>query len=279
MILPFLMAMLASRVNRRQNQVIRYLGKENRILKAKLQGKRMQLTDTERRRLAVLAHPIERKHLQDVATIATADTLQRWYRRLVVQTPPPTPQGKRLRRLHVAAEIEQLIIRMATENPRWGSRRMQGTLANLSYHIDNTTVRNILRRNHIVPAPIRGNAGMSWSQFVTLHPKVFVASGFCEARLSAIVALWTVVTLFGRNLSAWGVERLGLLRRGAMNGLALVAQQGRVLWSGCLTYVDARCNLIVGRRRPVPDGAFPRLRLVSSQLVFSTIQAWLVTLS
>jgi hypothetical protein len=58
MILPFLIAWLASRINRHQDRVIRYLHEENRILKARIKGKRMQLTDTDRRRLAVLAHPI-----------------------------------------------------------------------------------------------------------------------------------------------------------------------------------------------------------------------------
>ena len=39
-------------------------------------------------------------------------------------------------------------------------RRIQGALANLGFEIDAGTVRNILRRNHIEPAPNR-NTGMS----------------------------------------------------------------------------------------------------------------------
>jgi hypothetical protein len=51
---------LAVRINRYQD-VMTYLREENRILNAKLKGGRLQLTDTERRRLAVLAHSIDRK--------------------------------------------------------------------------------------------------------------------------------------------------------------------------------------------------------------------------
>jgi hypothetical protein len=133
--------MLATWIGRHQDHVIRYLHEENRILKAKLQGKRIQLTDTERRRLAVLAHPIDRKDLKELSIIATPDTLERWYRRFVVETSSCKPPGKSMGRAPVAAEIEQLVVRMANENPRWGYRRIQGALANLGYHIDNTTTR------------------------------------------------------------------------------------------------------------------------------------------
>ena len=78
MMLQLLIVWLACRIHRHQDHVIRYLSEENRLLKAKLKGKRIQLTDTERRRLAILAHPIERKQLNDLSSIATPDALQRW---------------------------------------------------------------------------------------------------------------------------------------------------------------------------------------------------------
>ena len=181
MILQLLIAMIATRLYRHQDHVIRYLPEENRILKAKLKGHRIPLTDTERRRLVVLAHPIERKHLKELLNLATPDTLQRWYHRLVVQAPSRTPQGKPLERPRVAAEIEQLVMRMANENPRWGYRRIQGVLSNLSYHIDNTTVRNIICRNHTASAPIRGSASMSWSQFLRFPLELLQTTGFFES--------------------------------------------------------------------------------------------------
>jgi hypothetical protein len=52
---------LAVRINRYQDHVMTYLREENRILNAKLRGGGLPLTDTERRRLAVLAHSIDRK--------------------------------------------------------------------------------------------------------------------------------------------------------------------------------------------------------------------------
>jgi hypothetical protein len=120
-ILQTLIAILACRSHRHQDQVIAYLREENRILKPKFHGQQFRLTDTERRRLAVLAHPISRACLKEVATIATPDILQRWYHRLVAREgDPPTP-GKQPGRPRVAPEVEQLVVRMAEENATWGS--------------------------------------------------------------------------------------------------------------------------------------------------------------
>jgi hypothetical protein len=82
MILHVLIAMVVGWVQRHQQQVIAYLQEENHILKAQLGGRRLRLTDTERRRLAALAHPLGRKRLAEVATLVTPDTLLCWYRQL-----------------------------------------------------------------------------------------------------------------------------------------------------------------------------------------------------
>jgi hypothetical protein len=86
----------------------------------------------------------------------------------------------------VAEEIEQLVVRMAEENATWGYRRIQGALANLGDHIDTITVRNILRRHHLDPAPRQCQAGMSWAQFLKLHWQVLAAMDFFTVE----VATW-----------------------------------------------------------------------------------------
>ena len=149
MILHMLIVIIAGWMQRHQQQVITYLQEENRMLKAQLGGRRLRRTDTERRRLAALAHPLGRKHLKEMATIATPDTLLRWYKRLIAQKFDGSKQRRQGGRPRVAEEIAQLVIRMAEENATWGYRRIQGALANLGHHIDAITVRNILRRHHL----------------------------------------------------------------------------------------------------------------------------------
>jgi putative transposase len=76
----------------------------------------------------------------------------------------------------VAEEIEQLVMRMAEENPTWGYRRIQGALANLGHRIDKITVRNIWHRHHLEPTPQRRKAGMRWQQFLKIHWDVLAAT-------------------------------------------------------------------------------------------------------
>ena len=57
----FLLLVLAGWVNRQQQDVIDYLQEENRVLRAGLRGKRLKLSDDDRRRLAVITSLI---HLQ-----------------------------------------------------------------------------------------------------------------------------------------------------------------------------------------------------------------------
>ena len=87
--LQYLVATLALWLNRQQQEVIDYLKEENRFLKAKLGGRKIQFTDAERRRLAVRAKAIGRKLLSQLETLVTPDTLLRWHRELVAQTHLP----------------------------------------------------------------------------------------------------------------------------------------------------------------------------------------------
>jgi hypothetical protein len=178
MILHVLIVMVAGWLQRHQQQVITYLLEENCLLKAQLGGRQLRLTDTERRRLAALAHPLGRKRLKEVATLVTPETLLRWYQRLIAKKFDGSTQRRLCGRPRVAEEVEQLVIQMAHENPTWGYRRIQGALANLGHQIDKLSVRNILRRHSIDPAPQRRKAGMSWAQFLKLHWEVLAASDF-----------------------------------------------------------------------------------------------------
>src|SRR6266702_2973671 len=195
MILHVLIAMVAGWLQRHQQQVITYLLAENRVLKAQLGGRRLRLTDTERQRLAALAHPLGRKRLKELATLASPDTLLRWYKRLIAQKFDGSTQRRPLGRPRVAEEIEQLVVRMAEENPTWGYRRIQGALANLGHAIDKLTVRNILRRHHLEPAPQRRQGGMSWGQFLKMHWEVLAATDFFTVEVATWHGLATYYVL------------------------------------------------------------------------------------
>ena len=120
-----LLVTLAGWVNRHQQHVIDYLVAENRVLREQLRGRRVRLTDDQRRRLAARGQRLGRQVLRQVATIATPDTILRWYRRLIAQ------KWTFECRPGLMKKIASLIVRMATENPAWGYSRIQGALKNL----------------------------------------------------------------------------------------------------------------------------------------------------
>ena len=78
-----LIAALAGWVNRHQQTVIDYVREENRVLKEQLGGRRLRLTDDQRRRLAVKGKAIGRRTLEQVATLVTPDTILAWHRKPV----------------------------------------------------------------------------------------------------------------------------------------------------------------------------------------------------
>jgi putative transposase len=210
MILDVLIAMVAGWLQRHQQQVITYLLAENRVLKAQLSGRRLRLTDAERRRLAVLAHPLGRKRLKEVATLVTPDTLLRWYQRLIAQKFDGSQHRQPHGRPRVAEHIEQLVVRMAEENATWGYRRIQGALTNLGHRIDAITVRNILRRHHMDPAPRRCQTGMSWAQFLRLHWEVLAATDFFTVEVVTWHGLITYYVLVVMELSTRSVQIAGI---------------------------------------------------------------------
>ena len=81
----FILFLLAGWISRQQLIVIEYLKAENRMLRKRLKGRALRLTDKERALLARKAFGIPRKVLLELGTIVTPDTLLRWHRQLVAR--------------------------------------------------------------------------------------------------------------------------------------------------------------------------------------------------
>src|SRR5262249_59136592 len=113
-------------MDHRQQNGLDYLIEENRILRAQVRGRRLRLSDVERRRLAVRGHRLGRAGLRQLASIVTPDTILRWHRQLIARK-WTYAQGQRRQR-GVLAEIRRLVVRMAEENPTWGYTRIRGAL-------------------------------------------------------------------------------------------------------------------------------------------------------
>jgi transposase InsO family protein len=145
-----------------------------------------------------------------VATLASPDTLLRWYHHLIAQKFDGSKRRTQVGRPPVAEEVERLAVQMAEENPAWGYRRIQGALANLGHHIDKMTVRNILRRHHLEPAPQRRKAGMGWTQFLRLHWDVLAATDFFTVEVATWHGLVTYYVLVVMERATRRVQIAGI---------------------------------------------------------------------
>ena len=185
-----------------------YLAAENRILKVQLNG-RPKLSDGDRKTLGEIGHRLGRKVLADVATIARPDTILGWYRKLVARKFDGSKARRGPGRPRIKREVEELIVRMASENRGWGYDRIAGALANLGYDISDQTVGNVLRRHGLPPAPERKRT-TSWADFIRTHMDLLAGTDFFTAEVLTLRGLVTYYVLFFIHLESRRVAIAGI---------------------------------------------------------------------
>ena len=151
-------------MNHQQQRTIEYLVEENRVLKEQVKGRKLRLTDDQRRRLAAKGKQFGRRLLSRVATIVTPDTIRRWHRHLIAAKWGYS-QGSS-RHQGVMRHIQELVVRMANENASWGYTRIQGALMDLGHRVGRSTISRILKSEGIKPAPERPS---SWKTILKAH--------------------------------------------------------------------------------------------------------------
>ena len=184
-------------VNRRQLDVVAYLRVENQLLKAQLGRRRLRLTNDQRRRLAAKGHCLGRRVLREVATIVTPDTILRWHRQLIARK--WTHEQRRVGPPGILKEIEQLTVRMAHDNARWGYTRIQGALRNVGHPVARSTIARILKGHGIEPAPERPT---SWRTFLAAHWGAIAAADFFTTDVWTRRGLVTYYSLFVIDVGA-----------------------------------------------------------------------------
>jgi putative transposase len=172
-----LLLILAGWINQQEQNVIEYLRAENRVLREKLGKKRILLNDDLRRRLAVKGKILGRKMIEQMTTSVTPDTILRWHRELVAAKWDYSGRRKKIGRPPASAEVVELVLRMARENPSWGYDRIQGALANLDHLISDTCVGRILKSHGIDPVLDRKRQS-TWKSFLQAHWDVLASVDF-----------------------------------------------------------------------------------------------------
>ena len=162
---------------------------ENAVLRRQIA--RAHYTPADRAWLAALSRLLPRRRWAEVFPVTPA-TMLTWHRKLVSRKWDYTAR-RRSGRPPTAAAIKKLIIRMATENPTWGHRRVQGELVRLGHRIAASTVWQILHDAGIDPAPRR--SGLTWRQFLTSQAKAVLAVDFLHVDTILLRRIYVLIAV------------------------------------------------------------------------------------
>ncbi|CAN5287081.1 hypothetical protein BH18ACT12_BH18ACT12_12730 [soil metagenome] len=220
---------------------------------------RPQLCAADRALLAAFAYHLPRSSLG--VLLVTPRTLFRWHRALV-RRKWRQPAGRR-GRPPLSAEVRELVLRLARENPRWGHRRICGELAKLGVRVSPTSIRRLLAQAKLEPAPRR--SGPSWREFLRTQAASIVACDF-----------FTVETVFLRRyyvlfFIAHASRRVWLAGCTKNPSGAWVTQQARNLG---LDFSEQRVRFLIRDRDSKYSGAFDEVfRSEGTRIVRTPVRA------
>ena len=134
---------------------------------------RPKLEPADRALLAALSRRLPRSSWSRF--VVRPETLLGWHRRLVAGA--WTDPHRRPGRPPLDEQLQQLIVRLARENPRWGYQRIKGELLRLGMAASATAIQATLRRHGLDPAPRRAGSG-TWRAFLRQQTAGIVACDF-----------------------------------------------------------------------------------------------------
>ena len=103
-----------------------------------------------------------------------------------------------------------MIVRLAHENPRWRYARIHGEVGKLGHTVGRSTIRDLLKRQGVPPAPQRGQGGGTWRAFRTRHRDQILA---CACFTVETLCLKTLYVLFFLELGTRRVHLGGCTAR------------------------------------------------------------------
>ena len=202
--LRVLLLVVTGWLERRERDAIGYLIEGNRLLRRQLDGRRLRLTDADRRRLAALAHRLGRRVLRDVATVVTPDTC---YAGIGNSSPGNgRPRG-------VAPAARASSPKFDNWSCGWPKRTRRGAIPAFKARCRTSAIAwaarqfdAILKAAGLPPVPQRPT---SWQTFLKAHWGIIAGADFFTTEVWTWSGLVTYYTVFVIDFASRRVQILG----------------------------------------------------------------------
>lgn len=132
-----------------------------------------------------------RARLGQVVLLFKPDTLLKWHRELV-RRKWTFKKGAVRGRPAISHDLEALVVRLANENSTWGYGKLQGELLKLGFDIGCSTIRDVLKRQHVLPAPYRPKRSSSWRTFLRHYHDEMLACDFFTVETAWLKTLYVL---------------------------------------------------------------------------------------
>ncbi|MGW3571467.1 integrase [Streptomyces sp. NPDC000941] len=261
----FAMLRLLPMTDRDKEAEILALRHQITVLERQLGKEKLRFTPSDRAYLAALLHRLPLHVLRRLRLLVRPDTVLRWHRSLVARRHATSCRPKRPGRPRTVRSVRVLVLRLATENPGWGYRRLHGELLVLGVKVGASTVWEILKEAGIDPAPERNSS--TWASFLRSQADALLACDFMETVTLSGVRMHVLVVI------EHGSRRIRVLGATAHPTATWVAQAARNLVMD-LEDLGCRARFMIRDR----DGKFPDLfdavlKDAGMEVVLSAIQS------
>jgi hypothetical protein len=193
------------------------------VLQRQLAPDTIRFAAADRAFLAALLHQLPRPALHSQRPLVHPDTTLRWHRDLLAHRHAARSQPKHPGQPPTVRSIRTLVLRLASQNPHWGYRRIHGELLVLGITLAASTVWEILTQAGIDPAPER--AASTWADFLRSQAHALLARDFSAGTATGHLSDDTIVGVpthdadyeRGRELAqntpleSWGFSKLRTL--------------------------------------------------------------------
>jgi putative transposase len=174
LILTFFLDLIRVLIRSKQDQALEVLILRHQLRIALRQAPTVpRLSRWEKVTLAALGTRC--RDLAGALVLVKPATVLRWHREIVRRKWTFGNTAKRGRPATPAATVE-LIVRLARENPTWGYGKLQGELLKVGHRASQATIKRVLRRQGLPPAPRRRRT--TWRAFLARHRDQLLACDF-----------------------------------------------------------------------------------------------------